>query len=186
MLQSMFRLRHEVFRERLGWDVTSVAGLERDGYDALAPVYGLSHVDGRVNGCWRLLPTTGAYMLRDLFPELLEGADAPSAPDVWEVSRFAVLCPPNGRSDSFAGTSQITGQLLEALLEFGLANGVTQIVAASDVRFERVLKRAGLRSGRFAPSRRLGNTRSVAGWTDVTSANLARVRNGMSAYSAAA
>ncbi len=41
-------------------------------------------------GSWRLLPTTGPYMLRDVFPQLLHGVAAPAAADTWEISRFAV------------------------------------------------------------------------------------------------
>ena len=32
-LESMHRLRHHVFIERLGWDISSVGGLERDQFD---------------------------------------------------------------------------------------------------------------------------------------------------------
>ena len=34
---------------------------------------------GTLRGCWRLLPTEGPYMLKDSFPELLHGAEAPDA-----------------------------------------------------------------------------------------------------------
>src|SRR5690348_10357820 len=89
-LEGMFRLRHEVFKERLDWEVGSRAGKERDVFDDLDPVYIVCEKDGDVLGSWRLLPTTGPYMLQDVFPELLHGQPAPNAPHVWEISRFAV------------------------------------------------------------------------------------------------
>ena len=36
-LDSMFRLRHEVFKERLKWDVGSMSGQERDNFDRAIP-----------------------------------------------------------------------------------------------------------------------------------------------------
>ncbi|MCA8967775.1 MAG: acyl-homoserine-lactone synthase, partial [Planctomycetes bacterium] len=73
-LLGMFRLRDTVFHKRLGWDVDSRDGLEMDRYDELDPVYMLAHAAGTtVDGCWRLLPTLGDYMLRDTFPALLRG-----------------------------------------------------------------------------------------------------------------
>src|ERR1700716_3981750 len=88
-LEGMFRLRHEVFKERLAWEVGSQNGRERDMFDDLDPVYIVCEEGNDVLGSWRLLPTTKPYMLKDVFPELLYGMPAPEAPDVWEISRFA-------------------------------------------------------------------------------------------------
>lgn len=55
--------------------------MEVDVFDAWRPVYLLQkNEDNRVQGCVRLLPTTGPNMLRDTFPALLEGQAAPAAP----------------------------------------------------------------------------------------------------------
>ncbi|MGH8604362.1 MAG: acyl-homoserine-lactone synthase, partial [Gammaproteobacteria bacterium] len=82
VLEEMFRLRHTVFRERLGWEVNGAQGQERDPYDDLAPVYIIARNDQRkVEGCWRILSTTGPYMLKDTFPELLRGEPAPTDPN---------------------------------------------------------------------------------------------------------
>ena len=35
----MYRLRHEVFHERLGWEVTDDNGMEHDEFDRADPVY---------------------------------------------------------------------------------------------------------------------------------------------------
>ena len=69
LLDGMFRLRDEIFQQRLGWQVMSHNGLERDSFDELKPVYLIAKGEGRkVRGCTRILPTTGAYMLKDTFP----------------------------------------------------------------------------------------------------------------------
>ena len=90
-LENMLRLRARIFRDRMGWDVQVENGMERDGYDALAPHYLLmKRRDGALQGCMRLLPTLGPNMLRDVFPALLAGRPAPADRHTWEVSRFAV------------------------------------------------------------------------------------------------
>ena len=83
----MYCLRHRVFKERLGWNVTSVEGREQDKYDDLRPVYLLCRNElDEVEGCWRLMPTAGPYLLKDVFGELLYGHPAPQDPETWEIS----------------------------------------------------------------------------------------------------
>lgn len=77
-LHEMHRLRHRVFKEQLDWDVRTDGRYEVDSFDALKPHYLiLRGSDGPVDGCVRLLPSNGPTMLRDTFPELLEGETAP-------------------------------------------------------------------------------------------------------------
>ena len=176
LLRQMYQLRHRIFNESLRWDVVSSNGMERDTYDAMNPIYCLCQDDkGRVVGCWRLMQTVAPYLLKDVFPNLLGGHAPPSSPSVWEGSRFA-YCADNDPNLSFNGVQEATSRLIAALLETGLRYGLERIVAVSEVRFERVLKRSGLITHRFAPSVRLGNSKAVAGWFEVTEENLRRVR----------
>lgn len=102
LLDSMFALRHEMFAERLQWQVQSQHGKEKDWFDRLEPTYIVArHPEDtrRATGSWRLLPTTGPYMLKDVFPELLHGQAAPSDPTIWEASRFAVARHEHGASE---------------------------------------------------------------------------------------
>jgi acyl homoserine lactone synthase len=184
-LDGMFKLRHEVFKERLNWDVGSFSGRERDQFDDLDPVYIVCEQDGEVLGSWRLLPTTGPYMLRDVFPELLHGAPAPAAPDVWEISRFAVSKRVAG-NDSLGTIRAVTQLLLDQLFTFAARRSLSRIVAVSDVRFERILKRAGLLTHRFGPPLQIGVTQAVAGYADVTTLNLRRLQMVAQGASAAA
>ena len=111
-LDQMFQLRHRVFKERMEWDVNSRNGKERDVYDLLRPVYLLATDEsGRVEGTWRLLPTTGPYMLRDTFAELLAGEAAPARADVWELSRFA-LAPAHPGDRRQARLAEVVGRSL--------------------------------------------------------------------------
>jgi acyl homoserine lactone synthase len=174
-LEGMFKLRHEVFKERLSWEVGSAGGKERDMFDDLDPVYIVCEHQGEVLGSWRLLPTTGPYMLKDVFPELLHGMPAPQAPDVWEISRFAVSKRVVG-NESLGTINMVTDMLLEQLGAFANRRNISRIVAVSDVRFERILKRAGLLSHRYGPPLQIGVTRAVSGYADVSELNQRRAQ----------
>ena len=177
-LEGMFKLRHEVFKERLAWEVGSQGGRERDLFDDLDPVYIVCEQDGDVLGSWRLLPTTKPYMLKDVFPELLHGMPAPEAPDVWEISRFAVSKRVCG-NDSLGTIKTVTNLLLEQLFTFAARRNISRIVAVADVRFERILKRAGLLTNRYGPPLQIGVTRAISGYADVTDLNLRRLQLGL-------
>jgi acyl homoserine lactone synthase len=150
-LDAMFRFRHKVFYERLGWDVPIHDGIERDGYDELNPVYLVAkNQDGVIEGCWRLLPTTGPYMLKNTFAQLLCGEEAPHDASIWEMSRLAVL--PSGSQERIQVTlNAITFDLIRSVYIFSLQNNIQRYVLVTSVAVERLLKRVGF------PIYRLGN-----------------------------
>jgi N-acyl-L-homoserine lactone synthetase len=174
-LDGMFKLRHEVFKERLDWEVGTAAGKERDMFDELDPVYIVCEHQGEVLGSWRLLPTTGPYMLKDVFPELLYGQPAPQAPDVWEISRFAVSKRVIG-NESLGTIKTVTNLLLEQLFTFAARRDISRIVAVADVRFERILKRAGLLTQRYGAPMQIGVTKAISGYADVSELNIRRMQ----------
>ncbi len=168
-LKGMFRFRHKVFYERLGWEVGSHNGMERDGFDDLDPVYMMAEAPGKnVEGCWRLLPTTGPYMLEETFPQLLRGTSVPKDPAIWEISRFAVL-PSASSSSRQATLCSITFDILRAGVDFADRNGIRHYVFVTSVAVERLLKRAGLPLRRFGDGRaqKVGKVLSVACWIDI-------------------
>lgn len=175
-LREMRRLRHRVFKERLQWDVQSVDGEERDEYDALDPTYLLAVDEAdAVVGSWRLLPTTGPYMLKDTFSQFLVGIDPPVDPLVWECSRFAVECD-DGRKDCLASVNHITSEMFCGLAEFSLERGLRAIVSLYDIRIARMLPRIGCPPKWSTRPQRIGNTSAVAGLFEVSAAALAAVR----------
>ena len=143
-LAEMHRLRYRVFKERLGWDVEVSGDMEIDEFDACRPAYLLQTDDeDRIQGCVRLLPTTGPTMLRDTFPLLLDGQRAPASDTIWESSRFGV----DLRSrDEKTGRSiaRATYELFAGMIEFGLMRQLTDIVTVTDARMERILCRRAL------------------------------------------
>lgn len=170
--REMHRLRCRVFRDRLEWDVQTENGLEIDAFDALKPHYLLlCEPDGRVIGCVRLLPSTGPTMLRDTFPALLGTSLAPSDPAIWESSRFALDLPadsPKGANGVAVGTYE----LFAGMIEFGLSMRLKRIATATDLRVERILRRAGWPLERIGEPQTIGETRAVAGYLDVSTEHL--------------
>jgi acyl homoserine lactone synthase len=176
-LAEMYRLRYRVFKQRLGWEVDSSAGMEIDAFDALHPVYLLqcAHDGGRIQGCVRLLPTTGPTMLAATFAALLDRRPAPADPVIWESSRFALDIARAGRPEA-GGLSAATYELLAGMVEFGLSRRLSSFVTVTDLRLERILRRAGWPLRRLGSPKPLGGMLAVAGHLQVSRGSLARIR----------
>lgn len=157
----MYRLRHDVFHDRLGWEVTTDNGMEHDEFDHADPVYVLAKGDeDEVLGCWRLLPTTGPNMLRDTFPQLLHGQPAPQQPDVWELSRFAVMVPKH-ESSGF-GFSEIPVKMMQSIVLFARHNGIKRYVTVTTVAVERLIRKQGINVSRLGAPIKIGRVLTVA------------------------
>lgn len=159
--EGMYRLRYDTFYTRLGWEVNADNGMERDEYDGPCSVYILGKTpQQRVDACWRLLPTLGPYMLKDTFPQLLYGQEAPQAHDVWEMSRFALAT--DRLETSAAGFGPLSVGLMAESARFALAHGIRRYVTVTTTAIERLLKRQGLHIHRFGPPIRIGIAMTVA------------------------
>jgi acyl homoserine lactone synthase len=175
LLQKMFALRARVFQGRLNWDVTVVAGEERDEFDELDPHYLLA-VGARddVLGTARLLPAMGPTMLERKFPALLpEGKLAPHSRMV-ESSRFCVDTFSPSRSRGLL--HEATLSLLAAISEWSIKHGYDEIVTATDLRFERLLRHAGWPMKRLGEPQLIGNVDSIGGILKADNQSLARIR----------
>lgn len=163
-LWAMHKLRARVFKERMGWEVPVLSGMEIDGYDAIDPTYMLvKERTGEVRGCWRILPTEGPYMLKDSFPELLNGEAAPEAKNIWELSRFAIETDGN----TGFGFTQLTIECIREMMAFGQKHAIAQYVTVTTTAVERLLKRAGCVVTRLAPPLVIGVETAVALYMDV-------------------
>ena len=160
LLDSMYRLRSDVFHRRLGWEVRVDNGREHDWFDLIGPHYLVAH-DGASNalGCSRLLPTAGPNMLRDIFPFLLDGAPAPSSSAVWEISRFAINSACAG--DGF-GFGHVPAAMLAEMFRFAGAHGIEDLVGVTSTPVERMLRHLGLRVERLGLARKIGRVMSLA------------------------
>lgn len=163
-MDAMFRNRAQTFSERLGWEVVVNNGYERDRFDDANPLYVVS-VDPDTEEYWgslRLLPTTGPNMLRDVFPQLIEGEVIESA-TIWEISRICAKTVPGQPYRSAGGVNYVFTELMLGVGEVGLLAGLTQMVAVFDARILRILRAAGCRPEIIGKPQHIGGTMSYAG-----------------------
>ncbi len=124
ILPSIYRLRHQGFKQRQDYDVPDYNGMEYDAYDTPATTY-LAWKDnnGVVRGCTRLFPTTRPYMIEDLWPETVTSIKLPKSNTIWEASRFCIdkTLPSETRR-------QIHGELLCAFQEFGIQQRIDWMI----------------------------------------------------------
>lgn len=158
-LWEMHRLRAHVFKDKMGCEVPIIGGMEIDGYDALDPYYMMiQETEKGLRGCWRVLPTTGPYMLKDTFPELLHDHVAPEDQKIWELSRFAIEAEgPQG-----FGFSGISLEAAREIVRFGDEMGIKRYVTVTTTSIERMMRRAGFAVARFGPPIRIGVENAVA------------------------
>jgi acyl homoserine lactone synthase len=166
-MDAMFRNRAETFSDRLGWEVVVSHGHERDAFDDANPLY-LVSVDPDTEEYWgslRLLPTTGPNMLRDVFPQLLDGDHLESA-TIWESSRICAAAVAGQPERSRSRVNYVLSELILGIGEVAVAAGLTQIVSVFDARIFRVLKAAGCNPQIIGTPQRIGGVMCYAGLFD--------------------
>jgi N-acyl-L-homoserine lactone synthetase len=149
--------------------------LEIDQYDSAKPTYLLALEQREVVGCVRLLPTTGRNMLADTFPVLLDGHAAPNAARIWESSRFCVDTK-SVTATAENGLREATYLLFAAMIEWAQQRVLHAIATVTDLRMERILRRAGWHLDRLGAPRQIGATKAVAGLLPVTADALGTIR----------
>ena len=161
LIEGMHRLRASVFKKRLEWDVEVVDGREADDFDQLPATYILLLTgSSKVSGCARLLPASGITMLERAFPQLLSTGRLEAHAAMIESSRFCVdTTIEEGRGAGALHEATLT--MFAAIIEWSMINGYSEIVTATDVRFERILKRAGWPMRRLGEPTRIGDRKSV-------------------------
>ncbi len=176
MIDEMHRLRARIFQGRLSWNVRCVSGREYDEFDDLAPTYIVALADSdTVIGSARLLPAIGKTMLGAVFPQLLRDGHLPEHRRMIESSRFCVdtACD-EGRAQGQLHAATLT--MFAGIVEWCVMNGYTEVATATDVRFERILKRAGWPMRRLGEPVLINETCSVAGILPADAASFERLR----------
>ncbi|NKJ72080.1 GNAT family N-acetyltransferase [Rhizobium leguminosarum bv. viciae] len=176
LLQIHYRLRARVFSDRLGWEVDVTAGCESDRFDALRPTYILAIAEtGQLAGCARLLPALGPTMVADVFSSLLPDGQLNGHAAMIESSRFCVdTALAEGRGDGSVHEATLT--MFAGIIEWCMANGYTEIVTVTDLRFERILARVGWPLQRLGEPKKIGVTMAVAGTLAANAATFLRLR----------
>ncbi|WP_394246255.1 acyl-homoserine-lactone synthase [Vibrio profundi] len=158
----LLKLRFKVFHGRLQWDLETQHGMETDQYDVEQAHYLYAKEDGgHLVGCWRILPTTDSYMLKDTFPELLGVQTAPTGERIYELSRFAV---DKDYSKRVGGVSNVTLKMFQSLYEHAQEHDIDSYVTVTSAAVEKLINRMKIPSSRIGDGKvhMLGSTRSVA------------------------
>jgi len=168
----LLRLRYKQFKERQAYDVPVFEDMEYDQYDTPATTYLVRlDDDGQLVGTSRLVPTTNPYMLKDLWPDMVDG-DLPCSPAVWEGTR---ICIDKGLAPELR--DRVKWEIVLGYLEFGLANGIERYIGVmQNLIWSRVFMQSGWGAEFLGAERMIDHIRTRAGQVLVSEEALARVR----------
>jgi N-acyl-L-homoserine lactone synthetase len=169
---SHHRLRHKMFVERQKWDVPNYRQMEYDQFDTPAATYILI-VDERHHalGATRLIPTTQPYMVRSLWPDLVDGK-LPHCDSIWEASRFGC-----DKDLDAISRRRVVARLILGCQEFGIAAGISRYLGVMPTQiFRYALAQNGCPVTQLGPTQRLHGHHIGAAYIDVSSSTLEEVR----------
>lgn len=162
-MAALGRFRRRIFVEQLGWNLPSCGEEEEwDQFDTPSTVHVLAlhsaaQRPDEIRGCARLLPTTGPYLLADVFPDLLAGKSCPRDRRIWELSRFAALMPEvAGNRSCHPLGSEHAFELLRAAMRAASERQASSLVTVSPLAIERILSHGKFRFRRLGPPMRVG------------------------------
>lgn len=164
-MRSMFEARKRVFVDLLGWDLPVLAGrYEVDQFDDVHARYLiLTDRDQNHLASARLLPTVRPHILGDLFADLCEDAP-PQGPDIYEITRFCLE-----RYASAQLRRQARNQLVTALADFALTNGITAYTGVAEISWLQQILAFGWRCRPLGLPKRIGGMTLGALRIEITS-----------------
>jgi N-acyl-L-homoserine lactone synthetase len=175
---AMFRHRHRIFVELLGWRALAQPdGRDIDAFDdGRAQYIIVLDADGAYRASARLLPTDGPHMLSETFREFVEGP-VPCGPDVFEWTRHAPGDPdwPSEVNEAARLTLHI------GILEFALKTGITAFTALLEAGLARRARGYGWDCTPLGPTRAYAEGMALAVLNPVRRGHLdaLRVRAGL-------
>jgi acyl-homoserine lactone synthase len=137
-LDDMHRLRHVIYVDRRGWKALArPGGREIDQFDTDDTIYLLGlDAEGAVISGVRLNPTTKPHLINTFFSHTVIFEPIPISDSTYEVTRYFVVperVPRRGRDLA-------EGELITALLEYGLSIGLTDMSVLCDTFFLEPIK----------------------------------------------
>lgn len=165
---SLAAYRHSVFVEALGWELPANGRLERDQFDRDDTIYVIARgAEGEVCGCARLLPTTQAYLLSDVFPELMNGFPLPHDRHVWELSRFSTMPVGDSHAVSREEARARFCDLFAGVVEVASAHGAARLITVTALGVERILRGIGIHAHRAGPPKIIDSKPTLAMWIEL-------------------
>lgn len=150
----VFRLRHRVFCQELGWVTKSV---ESDNYDRSAVFFGVFNDNDDLTAFIRLIPAPHPFMLDKEFSFLIDSCTAlRRGPGTGEISRLCVAPEHRGaivRCDF--GDTILAMFIFKGLYIWCLEQGIPYLYAVTEPKTQRLFVRRGI------PLRQLGESRAM-------------------------
>jgi len=167
--EALGQYRYRVFIERLGWRMDTPPGIECDRFDRPETVHVIVRDERHdIVGCARLLPTTGPYPLGEMFPQLMNGLPPPCSPEVWELSRFAVMDLHGARAGiSTLQPSGLAVEILQLAADYIESKGGKRLISVSPLAMERLLRRTGFNVHRAGPPVVIDGHPTFACWIEL-------------------
>lgn len=180
IMPSMLKLRHKEFKERQSYNVPTFKDMEYDAYDTPAAAYIVwRDNNGIVHGCSRMSPTDRAYMINDLWPNIVTSIPLPNEEYIWESSRFAIdsALPPDVRQ-------RVKLEILQAKIEYALALNIKGMIGVmSPLIWRAVFVNSGWPITNIGPVTILDSgEKVVAGWINVKPEILSNIRSKTNIY----
>lgn len=148
-LRASYRLRHQVFAERLQWVPRSSDGLEVDSYDAFASSVGLFDEEHRLRGIFRIVSPPYPFMLESEFrPCLLPDYEIRKEPDTAEITRLALDPALSDKGLSI----RLMQVLYKGVYQWSLQNEIRFLYMVVEKRFLRVLRGMGFTCNPMSPA----------------------------------
>jgi acyl homoserine lactone synthase len=148
-LRACYRLRHQVFADRLQWVAKNPDELEVDSYDAFATAVGLFDSAQRLRGVFRMINSSFPFMLESEFRAcLLPHCEIRKAPDTVEITRLAI--------DPTLTDKGLSNRLMQVLFkgvyQWSMHNEVRYLYMVVEKRFLRVLRGMGFTCEAVSPA----------------------------------
>lgn len=165
LFKTMFKQRKEVFYDRKNWDVQLTDELyEIDELDRDDAIYFMVFGDDcELLGSARILNTTQDHLANKFFGEIFKQIDIRS-PTIWEITRLYVK--PDDRVQA-NGVSRAACELILAIVNFGLDNGVSQFTAIYEAPIQRMCRKCGIIYKSIASAEMAPNPRIYFGISEV-------------------
>lgn len=146
-LDDMFRIRHEVFVERMGWrELRQENKRDIDQYDTDDTVYLIViDDDGEVSASTRFNPTWKRHQLEPNSSMTKKFADKepPRGPEIWEGSRLVPgLRDRHGKAYAMASM----GTLFAGISEFCMSRGITRCISVFEMPALSMLMSTGMQT----------------------------------------
>ncbi|HKY72564.1 MAG TPA: acyl-homoserine-lactone synthase [Nitrospira sp.] len=148
-LKASYRLRHQVFAERLQWVTSSEDGMEIDSYDAFATAVGLFDQNHRLRGVFRMIHRPYHFMLESEFQAcLLPGCQIRREQDTAEITRLAIDPTLTDRGLSI----RLMQVLFKGVYQWSIQNDIRFLYMVVEKRFLRGLRGMGFTCEAVSPA----------------------------------